>query len=155
MNPRRWLPRKLALAIGLVSAGVRLALQRSRGVSYSLPEAIGSFCSLIPATVGTHNLCYDIAAVKRLIVLLEPLTSFGEGHIATLMYRFACGQLAMAQSREADARAVLEELDAGAVNCSPDQPHRFRLVGKLGLFGRDFEVTRSESTSLNCNARDF
>jgi hypothetical protein len=110
---RRFLPRRLALAIGLVSAGVRLALQRSKGVSYSLPEAIGSFCAIIPATIGTHNLCYDIAAVQRQAALLEPLTLFGEGHIATLMFHWARAQLALGQSREADARAALERLDRG------------------------------------------
>jgi hypothetical protein len=108
---RRFLPRKLALTIGLITAGLRLALQRNKGVSYSLPEAIGAFCAMVPSTVGTYNVCYDVPAVQRQTALLEPLTLFGEGHIATLMYHWARGQLAMGQSREADARVTLELLE--------------------------------------------
>jgi len=107
---RAFLPRKLALMTGLFVASVRLALQRRRGVAYSLPEAIGSFCAIIPATIGTHNLCFDVAAVQRLAGLLEPLALFGEGHIATAMGDWARGQLSMGQSREAQARVALERL---------------------------------------------
>ncbi|HET6331764.1 MAG TPA: protein kinase [Polyangiales bacterium] len=107
----RFTGKKLGLVIGLVTAGVQFKKQRKLGLNYDLRAAISSFCGIVPASVGTFNICYDITAVERLTTALEPLRLFGPDHIATLMHDFARAQLAMGQSREWDAREILERLD--------------------------------------------
>jgi tRNA A-37 threonylcarbamoyl transferase component Bud32 len=102
---RRFLGKKLALMTALIIAGVRFARQRRRGLNYDLRAAIEALCGIVPSTVGTFNICYDIVTVKRLTQMLEPLRLFGEGHVATLIHDYALGHLGMGQGREAETRA--------------------------------------------------
>ncbi|HKP61831.1 MAG TPA: protein kinase [Polyangiales bacterium] len=108
---RRFLGKKLGLMLGLAFASLCFAHQSRRGLRFDLREAIGAFCGIVPAAVGTHNICYDIATVSRLTSALEPLRLFGPDHVATWMHDFARGQLAMCQGRESEARELLEGLD--------------------------------------------
>jgi len=64
----------------------------------------------VPASIGTQNIVYDLPATKRFAELLRPLTLFGKGHIASLMYDFAHSQYLMAYGREHHACEVLERL---------------------------------------------
>jgi hypothetical protein len=107
----RFLGKKVGLGLGLATAAAQFSRQRKLGLSYDLREAISSFCGIVPASVGTHNICYDMAAVERLTTALEPLRLFGPEHIASLMHDFALAQLAMGQGREYDAREILKKLD--------------------------------------------
>ncbi|HKU44526.1 MAG TPA: AAA family ATPase, partial [Polyangiales bacterium] len=102
---------RLGLMLGMLSAALRFALQKRRGLGFDLRTAIARFCGLVPATVGTHNICYDIAAVARFTAALEPLRLFGPDHVATFMHDFARSQLAMGEGRESEASASLERLD--------------------------------------------
>jgi Protein kinase domain/AAA ATPase domain len=107
----RFLPAKLALLGGLTVAAVRLTWQRRRhGLQYGLVDAIGSFCALVPPTIGTQNIVYDLPAVQRVLALLEPLKLFGKNHIACLMYDFAKSQSLMCLGLEDQAVEVLEDL---------------------------------------------
>jgi hypothetical protein len=106
----RFLPGKLALAIGLLTGFVRFGWQQVRGLKYGLIEAIEGFCGLIPAAIGTQNIVFDLPAVKRYAQKLRPLALFGAGHIASLMYDFAWSQYLMSYGREDEARDVLEKL---------------------------------------------
>jgi tRNA A-37 threonylcarbamoyl transferase component Bud32 len=103
----RFLGKKLGLIVGLIVASVRFARQKKRGLKQTLPEAIAAFISIVPSTVGTFNICYDIAAVKRISEALEPLRLFGDDHIGSIMHDNALGMLGMGQGREADARVVM------------------------------------------------
>jgi tRNA A-37 threonylcarbamoyl transferase component Bud32 len=103
----RFLGKKLGLVLGLIVASVRFAKQRKLGLKYTLPDAIGALCRIVPATVGTFNICYDIEAVKRLARALVPMRLFGPEHVATMMHDNALGMLGMGQGREADARELM------------------------------------------------
>ena len=106
----RFLPGKLALVLGLGTAAVRFAYQQARGLKFNLIEAIESFCGLVPATVGTQNIVFDLPATKRFTEMLRPLQLFGKDHIASLMFDFANSQYLMSHGREREAAEVLEEL---------------------------------------------
>lgn len=107
---RRFAGRWLALAVALVIAAVRFRRATKRGLDWDFKEAIGSCCAIIPATIGTHNICYDIDTVERLAKTTSALRMFGKKHVATLMHDFAVVQLYMGQSREHEALELLERL---------------------------------------------
>jgi hypothetical protein len=106
----RFLPDKLALGLGLVVAAIRFGVQQLRGLKFNLIEAIEGFCSLVPATVGTQNIVFDLDATERFTHKLEPLKLFGKGHIASIMYDFADAQYLMSFGKEKQATELLEEL---------------------------------------------
>jgi hypothetical protein len=121
-----FLPQKLALGIALFVSFARLKYQHVRGkISYDLPRAIEMLCTIIPAAVATLNICYDVAAVKRMVDRLEPLAYFGKGHITSLMRDFAVAQLRMGQSRELDALHELLQMERRYCN-----PKIVKLLGK-------------------------
>jgi hypothetical protein len=103
----------LALGVGLAVAGVRFAWQQLRGLKYNLIEAIEGFCGMVPASIGTQNIVFDLAAVRRFTEKLRPLTLFGEKHIASLMFDFANAQYLMSTGREDQAHDLLEKLQRG------------------------------------------
>jgi hypothetical protein len=106
----RFLPGKLALGLGLGVAAVRFAWQQLRGLKFNLIEAIESFCGFVPVVTATQNIVFDLPATKRSAELLEPMTLFGKGHIASIMYDFAKSQYLMAYGREGEAADLLEEV---------------------------------------------
>ena len=106
----RFLPDKLALGLGLGVAAVRFAVQRLRGLRFGLVEAIESFCGLVPASIGTQNIVFDLPALRRFVALLKPLKLFGKKHIASLMYDFAYSQYLMGFGKEKEATELLETL---------------------------------------------
>lgn len=107
---RRFLGRRIALIVALVVAAVRFGRAKRRGLQWDLREAIAAFCGIVPAGVGTHNICYNVDTVERLTETATPLTMFGEDHVAGLMHEFCIAQLRMGQSRELEARVILERL---------------------------------------------
>lgn len=107
---RRFLPGKLALIIALVIAGIRLKRRAAGRVGYDLRGAISMLCGCIAPTVGTRNICYDVAGVERVIDMLEPLTLFGADSVPALLRDFALGQLQLGQSREDEARITLQSV---------------------------------------------
>jgi hypothetical protein len=107
----RFVGPKLGLKAALIIAAGRFAAQRRRGTKHDLREAITSFCRVVPAAVGTTNICYGIDAVERMVSAAEPLRLFGEDHIATIMHDYALSHLKMGQGREYEARAVLDRLE--------------------------------------------
>lgn len=105
-----YLPEKLALALGLGVGASRFAWQRFHGLQFSFIESIESFCALVPASVGTQNIVFDLPAVQRFTEKLRPLKLFGQNHIASLIFDFANAQFLMSAGREASARELLEKL---------------------------------------------
>jgi tRNA A-37 threonylcarbamoyl transferase component Bud32 len=106
----RYLPGKLALGLGLAVGFFGFAWQQLRGLKYSLIEAIEGFCGLVPASIGTQNIVFDLPVVQRFTEKLRPLTLFGEKHIASLMFDFANAQYLMSTGREDGAHDLLENL---------------------------------------------
>jgi hypothetical protein len=107
---RRFLGRHLALIVALIVAAVRLRRESRRGLEWDIQEAIGGYCAIVPAIVGTNNICYNIEEVERLAEVASPLRMFGKEHVACLMHDFAVAQLYMGQSREHEALGILERL---------------------------------------------
>jgi tetratricopeptide (TPR) repeat protein len=106
----RFLGRKLALIVSLVIAGIGFARQKKKGLNYDLRQAIGSFCGIVPASLGTHAICYNTETVRRLVDRLTPLRMFGEGHIATLVHDLGRVQQGMSEGREYEALQALHVL---------------------------------------------
>jgi hypothetical protein len=101
------LGRRVALSIGLGSAAARFALQRRRGLQYSLEAAIRDFCAAVPTIIASHTVSFDADGAARAIELLKPLALFGSGHIVTLLYEFGVAQTLMTQGREVEAYDLL------------------------------------------------
>jgi tetratricopeptide (TPR) repeat protein len=111
--------------VALVVAAVRLRVASKRGLEWDIEEAIGGYCAIVPAIVGTNNICYNIEEVERLTEAASPLRMFGKNHVACLMHDFAVAQLCMGQSREHEALAILERL-AGKLQ----EPKVIRVIGE-------------------------
>ncbi|HMJ12546.1 MAG TPA: AAA family ATPase, partial [Polyangiaceae bacterium] len=85
---RPFLGKKLALATGLISAGVKFAREQRRGLDYGLKEAIGLFCATIPAIGGVSSACLDARRLEQLLNAIEPLSFFSAGEFPNLMHAF-------------------------------------------------------------------
>lgn len=121
-----FLPRPVALGLALMVTFGRLKLKQLRGkIHYDVPRAIEMLCTIIPPAVATSNICYDVATVARMVERLEPLSYFGERHIASLMRDFAIAQLRMGQGRELEALEDLLLMEQRYCN-----PKIVKLLGK-------------------------
>jgi hypothetical protein len=94
----------------LAVAAVRFAIQQLQGLKFNLIEAIESFCGLVPATIGTQNIVFDLPATRRFAEMLKPLKLFGKDHIASLMYDFADAQYLLSFGKEKQGTELLEKL---------------------------------------------
>jgi tetratricopeptide (TPR) repeat protein len=106
----RFLGVRLGMLIAMFFAQRRFRKEQARGLKYDLKQAIGSLIAVVPAAVSAHAICYDIAAVRRLVKKLEPLRLFGPGHLGTMFHDFGRTSLLMSESRELEARQALEKL---------------------------------------------
>ncbi|HKP62615.1 MAG TPA: protein kinase [Polyangiales bacterium] len=102
------LGKERALALGMRWAERGFARERARsGLQLTLAQAIGTFSSLVPASLGAFAVCYDTQGAELVGELAEPLGLFPEGKLPALMYTWRQGQLFLVRGLEGDARQQL------------------------------------------------
>ncbi|HEY6559159.1 MAG TPA: protein kinase [Polyangiaceae bacterium] len=100
----RFVGRRMALLLALGVATVRSWPHRARCLS--IPHCVRLLLLAASTLAGTSAICMDPDRAERYAKVLEPFTSFGPDHAATLIHDFSA--LMCLQGRDRAARCVTE-----------------------------------------------
>jgi tetratricopeptide (TPR) repeat protein len=109
--------KSLAITLGIGAAAMAHSFKRSQVISprKRFDDLFVNLISTTAARVGVGAVCIDPAAIERTLEQVEPLSYFGDDHVASIMYRYCRSMLHLTRGEEGrareDALAVLERLE--------------------------------------------
>ena len=102
---------RAALVLSLSAAALEFRGQKRRGLDYGLKDAIRALCAMVPGTVGTNSIFFDLPAIQRVQRMLEPVGMLGKpDQVPKLLYRFVEIQPLVIQGRVREAAEALGAL---------------------------------------------
>lgn len=105
---RRLLGKKLAVVVAVLFASFRFRMQNKSRLDYGLREAIVGTFSAVASIVGVLSVLLDKQGVERVLRMVEPLTLFGDHHVAYAIHQCCAARVLLVSGRECEAQAVLE-----------------------------------------------
>jgi hypothetical protein len=106
-----------ALKRGLATGAAAFAEHAVESIGYDLHTAVSTTIGMTPACVAVYATCFDSSAVSRIARAVEPLTFFGEDHVAYGAYLIAAAETKIlgseSESRPLWQRALARFEDPG------------------------------------------
>jgi hypothetical protein len=132
--------KRLSLGIAVATATVDRRLSGSSAAPASTREMLRLFLRCALTLAGVSSVCLDRQGVQRVVAAIEPLSSLGEGHGATWIYRYCANLELMCAGNFGKARAgmlqILEQLKSRArPKAFPEQARRLFIGGALYAIG--------------------
>ena len=148
---RRFLPRFLALALGLLCAGVRFTWSAPRALGHTFREIMLGLVGLSSAVLGTYAALVDAGHARRVLDRIAGLGLFPRRHPVALVYRFQCALYDVAQGEygaaTSKALSALSALSAPRLETAMPEGARHQflhglyvVLGSIACYRSDAQV---------------